>query len=115
MLNFTDEQIALNELRNAAYHEAGHKMLYERFGGAGDAVVWRHQSGNPEETAWIGQSSSHLSRGDAQDGDDAGGTAPDLPTNWTVLVGMGGLLAETIVSGETDDIDVMAHILSFRI
>lgn len=51
MLDVTDEQITPNELRIAAYHEAGHKMLYERFGGAGDAVVWRNQSGNPEETA----------------------------------------------------------------
>ncbi len=42
MIQFTEEQIAARELRNAAYHEAGHKMLYERFGGAGDAVVWKN-------------------------------------------------------------------------
>ncbi|KVM96622.1 hypothetical protein WT06_07245 [Burkholderia anthina] len=41
MIQFTEEQIAARELRNTAYHEAAHKMLYERFGGAGDAVVWK--------------------------------------------------------------------------
>jgi hypothetical protein len=54
MIDFTDKQIAARELRNAAYHEAGHKMLYRRFGGDGDAVVWKNESGNPEEKMWLG-------------------------------------------------------------
>ncbi|WP_260432498.1 hypothetical protein [Burkholderia sp. Bp9140] len=55
MIDFTEEQIAARELRSTAYHEAGHKLLYERFGGAGDAVVWKNDSGNSEECAWLGQ------------------------------------------------------------
>jgi hypothetical protein len=39
MIYSTDEEISARELRSAAYHEAGHKILHERFGGAGDAVV----------------------------------------------------------------------------
>ncbi|NTY38074.1 hypothetical protein FCJ57_17335 [Burkholderia diffusa] len=51
MIDFTEEQIVARELRNTAYHAAGHKMLYDRFDGAGDAVVWKNESGNPEESA----------------------------------------------------------------
>jgi len=46
---FTDDRLVARELRDAAYHEAGHKALYEYFGGAGDAVVWRNESRNPGE------------------------------------------------------------------
>lgn len=40
---------------------------------------------------------------------------PPLPQNWKVLVGMGGLVAETVLSGETDDAGVLADILFSRI
>ncbi|MGF6568652.1 hypothetical protein ABH945_000728 [Paraburkholderia sp. GAS333] len=116
MLDVTDEQITLNELRIAAYHEAGHKMLYERFGGAGDAVVWRNQSGNPEETAWRGQFRPRTCPEAMQKvARKQGFDVPPLPQNWKVLVGMGGLVAETILSGETDDAGVLADILVSRI
>ncbi|MGF6727743.1 hypothetical protein P3T43_007135 [Paraburkholderia sp. GAS41] len=49
MIYFTDEQIAASELRDAAYYEAGHKILYTHFGGDGDAVVRKNESRNPEE------------------------------------------------------------------
>lgn len=55
MIEPTEEQITTVELRRAAYHEAGHKILYEHFGGAGDAAVWRNDSGTPEERAWRGK------------------------------------------------------------
>lgn len=116
MIDFTDEQIATKELRNAAYHEAGHKMLYEHFGGAGDAVVWKNQSGNPEETAWLGQfrprTCPEAMRKIAR---TQGLITPELPANWRVLVGMAGLLAEDILSDETDDVGAMADTLFFRI
>ncbi|HDR8860312.1 TPA: hypothetical protein QDA74_004670 [Burkholderia territorii] len=54
MIDFTEEQIVAREIRNAAYHEAGYKMLYGRFDGAGDAVVWKNGSGNPKESALRG-------------------------------------------------------------
>ncbi|WP_148092594.1 hypothetical protein [Burkholderia ubonensis] len=116
MIDFTDEQIATKELRNAAYHEAGHKMLYEHFGGAGDAVVWKNQSGSPEETAWLGQfrprTCPEAMRKIAR---TQGLITPELPANWRVLVGMAGLLAEDILSDETDDVGAMADTLFFRI
>ncbi|RQZ62287.1 hypothetical protein DIE08_27700 [Burkholderia sp. Bp9004] len=116
MIYFTEEQIANRELRNAAYHEAGHKMLYERFGGAGDAVVWKNESGNPEESAWLGQfrprTCPEVMRKTAL---NHGFPAPELPANWKVLVGMAGLLAEEILSGETDDTGAMADSLALKI
>lgn len=116
MIDFTDEQIAARELRSAAYHEAGHKMLYERFGGAGDAVVWKNESGNPEETAWFGQFRPRTCPEEMRKTALAHGfPAPELPANWRILVGMAGLLAEDILSGETDDAGAMADTLFFRI
>lgn len=116
MIDFTDEQIAARELRNAAYHEAGHKILYERFGGAGDAVVWKNESENPEETAWFGQFRPRTCPEEMRKAAlNSGFTAPELPANWKILVGMAGLLAEDILSGETDDAGAMADTLFFRI
>ncbi len=34
---------------HAAYHEAAHKILHEYFGGTGDALISRNESGAPEE------------------------------------------------------------------
>ncbi|WP_124904709.1 hypothetical protein [Burkholderia sp. Bp9004] len=91
-------------------------MLYERFGGAGDAVVWKNESGNPEESAWLGQfrprTCPEVMRKTAL---NHGFPAPELPANWKVLVGMAGLLAEEILSGETDDTGAMADSLALKI
>jgi hypothetical protein len=113
---FTDEQLGARELRGAAYHETGHKMLYRRFGGDGDAVVWKNGSGNHGEKMWLGQfrprTCPEVERTLAL---TLGATVPELPANWRVLVGMAGLLAEEILSGETDDAGAMADALFFRI
>lgn len=50
----SDAETAAKELLHAAYHEAGHKIVYERFGGDGYAVVWRNQGGASDERAWRG-------------------------------------------------------------
>jgi hypothetical protein len=101
---YSEEQIALRELRQAAYHEAGHKMICERFGGAGDAVIWRNENRAPDEAAWRGQfrmyacpEVMHRAWGAIQI------QAAPLPVNWKVLYGMAGLLAEELLSGDTDD------------
>ncbi|WP_174948394.1 hypothetical protein [Burkholderia contaminans] len=116
MIQFTEEQIAARELRNTAYHEAARKMLYERFGGAGDAVVWKNESGNPNESAWLGQfrprTCPEVTRTIAL---NHAFPAPELPANWKMLVGMAGLLAEEVLSGETDDTGAMADTLFLRI
>ncbi|KVM96621.1 hypothetical protein WT06_07240 [Burkholderia anthina] len=44
-----------------------------------------------------------------------GFAALELPANWKMLVGMAGMLAEEILSGETDDTGAMAHTLFYRI
>ena len=116
MNDIAEDQLAIVELRNAAYHEAGHKVLYERFGGAGDAVVWKNQSGNPEEAAWLGHFRPRTCPETIHAIAKAQGfIGAELPANWKVLYGMAGLLAETIVSGETDDAGVMADMLFCRI
>jgi hypothetical protein len=89
MVDLTDEQIAARELRKAAYHEAGRKMPYERFGGAGDAVVWKNESGNPEETAWLGQFRPRTCPEEMRKTAlNHRFSAPELPANWKILVGM---------------------------
>ncbi len=116
MIEFTEEQIAARELRNAAYHEAAHKIVYERFGGAGDAVVWRNESVNPEEVAWLGQFRPRTCPEEMRTIALASGfSAPELPVNWKVLVGIAGLVAEEILRDDTDDVDVIADALLIKI
>jgi hypothetical protein len=116
MIELTEEQIADGELRNAAYHEAAHKVVYERFGGAGDAVVWRNESGNPEERAWRGQFRPRTCPEEMRNITLASGfSVPDLPANWRVLVGMAGLVAEDILYDGTDDAGAIADALHQRI
>ncbi|WP_430226924.1 hypothetical protein [Paraburkholderia tropica] len=116
MSELTEEQIADGELRNAAYHEAAHKMVYERFGAAGDAVVWRNESGNPEERAWRGQLRPRTCPEEMRAIALASGFSfPDLPANWKALVGVAGLVAEEILYDGTDDAGVIADALHQRI
>jgi hypothetical protein len=116
MIEITEEQIADWELSKAAYHEAAHNMVDERFGGAGDTVVWRSRSGNPEERAWRGQSHPRTCP-------EAMGaialasrfSAPDLPANWRMLVGIAGLVAEEILGDDTDDAGAIADAIHLKI
>ncbi|CAD6543348.1 hypothetical protein LMG28140_03907 [Paraburkholderia metrosideri] len=91
-------------------------MLYERFGGAGDAVVWKNQSGNLDETTWLGHFQPRTCPETMHAVAKAQGfIAVQLPANWKVLYGMAGLLAEVILSDETDDAGVMADMLRTRV
>ncbi|WP_235879306.1 hypothetical protein [Burkholderia sp. USMB20] len=109
MIQFNNEQITAREVRKSAYHEAAHKIVYERFGGAGDAVVWRNHSGNPEEVAWLGQfrprTCPELMRTIAV---ASGLSVPDLSANWKELVGIAGVVAEEILRDGAHDADVIA-------
>lgn len=110
MIYFTDEQTVARETRDTAYHEVGHKVLHECFGGAGDAVVWRNESRNPDERAWLGQLHPRMFPEAIREAAlENGLAAPELPGNWKMLVGTAGLLAEEILSGETDDAGAMAY------
>jgi hypothetical protein len=82
-------------------------MLYERFGSAGDAVVWKNDSGNPDESAWLGQfrprTCPEVMRKAAL---NHGFAAPELPANWKMLVGMAGMLyAWRVYSSSCDNED----------
>lgn len=116
MIALTEEQIAARELRNAAYHESAHKLVYERFGGAGDALVWRSERGSPEEVAWFGHFRPRTCPEEMRTiALTSGVSVPDLPENWKVLVGIAGLVAEEILSDETGDVGAIADALQFRI
>ncbi|WP_241019057.1 hypothetical protein [Paraburkholderia sp. Tr-20389] len=116
MIELNEELIASRELRTAAYHEATHKTVYERFGGAGDAVVWKNNSGNPDERAWFGQfrprTCPETMRRAAV---TAGIPFPDLPANWSFLYGIAGLVAEEILNSETDEPSLIADAVRYRI
>jgi hypothetical protein len=106
---YSEEEVAARELRRAAYHEVGHKVMCEHFGGTGCAVVWRNRSGNLEESAWQGQFRPRISPEAQHRAWSANGLhVPALPPNWKELVGMAGLLAEELLIGETDDAEVVA-------
>jgi hypothetical protein len=116
VIALTEEQIAARELRNAAYHESAHKLVYERFGGAGDALVWRSERGSPEEVAWFGHFRPRTCPEEMRTiALTSGVSVPDLPENWKVLVGIAGLVAEEILSDETGDVGAIADALQFRI
>ncbi|MGF6180886.1 hypothetical protein ABIB42_001897 [Massilia sp. UYP32] len=115
MFELTEDQLAMRDLRLAAYHEAGHKAMYHRFGGAGDAVVWENLNRSPDEIAWRGQfrprTCPQVMHNTAT---RHGMPAADLPDNWRTLYGMAGLVAEEILRGETDP-DFVAGALDIKI
>jgi hypothetical protein len=117
MIELTEKDLAARELRNAAYHEAAHKAVYERFGGAGDAVVWKNERGNPDDAAWCGQFRPRTCPEAMHSAWSASGVeVTPLPSNWSVMYGMAGLLAEELLCGDTDDdMEVVAYNLYTRI
>lgn len=103
MNQLTKEELHAHDLQVCAYHEAGHRIMYRRFGGDGDAVVWKNLSGNPDEMAWRAHFRPRTCPQVMHDlAKRAGFPAADLPDNWRVLYGMAGLVAEEILRGETD-------------
>ncbi|WGG48900.1 hypothetical protein [Rugamonas sp. DEMB1] len=116
MSELTEEQIAMRELRNASYHEAGHKIICSRFGGDGDILIWKNQSGNPDETAWRGQFRIRVCPQQMHDAcKRAGFPAADLPENWRVLFGMAGLVAEEMLRDGANDVELIADSVSATI
>ncbi|WP_426195551.1 hypothetical protein [Massilia sp. DWR3-1-1] len=116
MSELTKEQIAMLELRNAAYHEAGHRIICRRFGGDGDILIWKNESGNPDEQAWRGQFRTRVCPQQMHDAAKrAGFPAVDLPDNWRALIGMAGLVAEEILRDGIDDAELVADSISATI
>jgi hypothetical protein len=111
MPNIMQDQKAANDLRKAAYHEAGHKIIYELFGGAGDAVVWENESGDPDEVTWLGQFRPRRCPEQQHEAwARAGLDVPALPLNWIALYGMAGIVAEQILRGERDVEFIAGHL-----
>jgi len=111
MPDLTLDQMSADDLRKAAYHEIGHKIIYELVGGAGNAFVWKNHSGSPDEVAWLGQfrpSSCPEQQYEALTG--AGISVPALPPNWRVMYGMAGVVAEQILRGERDVEFIAGHL-----
>lgn len=107
--------MAADDLRKAAYHEIGHKIIYELVGGTGNAFVWENQSGNPDEVAWLGQFQPRTCPEQQHEAwARAGLDVPGLPLNWLALYGMAGIVAEQILRGEKD-VEFIAGLLYLRI
>jgi len=98
----TAEEMLL-DLRDTAYHEAGHAVMMKRFGGEGNALVWRNFSGDPTESAWRGQFGwwvcPEAKRNDAK---SLGLPKIAVPKNWEVLFAAAGMVAEEIAAGIRD-------------
>jgi hypothetical protein len=116
MDGYSEEQIAAAELLSAAYHEAGHQVLWRLFGGAGHAFVWKRLDRAPDEKAWSGQFRAISCLEVMQKALLAAGiSGPRLHPNWRVLVGMAGILSEELLIDETGDTEVIAENLFSRI
>lgn len=98
----TDEDTLL-QLRDAAFHEAGHAVMMKRFGGEGNAVVWKNFSGDPSESSWRGHFRWWVCPMERRNtAASVGRPAIAVPPNWEVLVASAGLVAEEIVVGIRD-------------
>lgn len=104
MKNLIEDQIGTNELREAAYHEAGHLVLLRRFGGDGAAAVWKNLSGNPDEKQWLGQCITYLCPQLKREQAKHFGlrAIPSMPKDWCVQCAAAGLIAEEILKGIDD-------------
>jgi len=102
-------------LHFTAYHEAGHKAILNRFGCHGEARVWSNLSGNPDEQLWGGQCRFICPTVQVVIAKDLRRSAVKLklpkslipplvklPNNWSMLLGVAGMIAEEILDGIDD-------------
>lgn len=97
-MNLTPDQLGkleALELRRACFHEVGHAIVVTKLGGVGRAEVFRNQNANRDadgERAWRGRFMMFVR---------PGSTSP-APDNWRCLVGLAGLVAESMDGGDRD-------------
>ncbi|WP_295372104.1 hypothetical protein [uncultured Pseudacidovorax sp.] len=112
-----DEDREWVELRLACVHEAAHEIVVMAYGGQGQSRVWRNKSAGAvagEERLWAGQFLMYASPGAVQwtsERRELFGIEPAVPSNWRVLVGMAGLVGESMEEGERTAAGVFARIL----
>lgn len=107
----------LAELQAVAFHEAGHKVIYERLGGSGDAVVWKNASNDPTQNPWLGEFRLRTPLPEAHLGINKSGNSFQCkrPDNWKVLLGVAGLLAEQMAEEATNNPEDLAEDIRFSI
>lgn len=122
-----EEVPELDTLYQSANHEAGHKIMLESFGCYATAEVWKNVSGNPDEYLWCGhcryicplvqqQNAKNLRLQAAKFPDELRNRVElrtvKLPSNWRMLVGVAGLVAEQIYAGIDDPAWVVELVLN---
>lgn len=101
-------EVAARELRRAAYHEAAHKVLCERFGGSGYVSLWRNDAERVQagECAWRGRFHVVVFPWQANEERKAQGVKQVRLPEWSrEYICMAGMLAEI----HLDDIDNQAR------
>lgn len=104
-------QREMREQRNAAYHEAAHKVICERFGGHAHAYIWQNESGNENEKSWLGTCQSEFTW--IINGELKAAGLPlrrgakikrvYVPRYAREYVGMAGMIAELVLEDLTDE------------
>ncbi|MFS2135765.1 hypothetical protein [Duganella sp. Dugasp56] len=110
------EELAPFELHMAAYRQVGHKVMYARYGGDGNVVVWKNTSCEPIESDWRGLFRPRTCPKAMDEFAKRSGFQPaDLPKNWRMLCGMAGLVAEEILLDHTTDVKLIYQNIDARI
>lgn len=117
----TTADLAALELRRACFHEAAHAALLRLFGGVGAAKVWRNGSeaaAAGEEKAWCGQLQVFGWPGAVEIADDVRarlGIVRQPPSSWRRLVGLAGLVAESMLDGQDDPYEIVEAVKVARV
>jgi len=98
-----EKTIALEEKRKASFHEAAHAYVCFIYGGYGIAKVWRNSAKNVAagQTAWRGRFELMAEPGTVEMTEEVRqlmGVLP-APKNWKILIGMAGVVAESMADG----------------
>jgi hypothetical protein len=105
-------EVEARELRFACIHEAGHATVASVLGGHVQPYVWRNPRGKIDEKAWRGTCRLLCALGSIPPRPETSWIRP-APAHADVLLGLAGLVAETIADGMADadliyvEIDVM--------
>lgn len=106
--------IAEREKRQIAFHEVAHAAVCQCFGGAGKAEIWPNTEQNiaAGEKAWLGHFQMFAEPETLALDEQTKlllGVWP-TPNNWRVLLGMAGLVAESMADGITDADEIACSI-----
>ncbi len=91
-----------------AIHEASHLVLLRKFGGVGNATLWRNAQGGLEERHWLGRVQILGAPGDVQfeRGLKTQNGRIKTPLRWAAYVGLAGFIGDLIARREFDPADI---------